>query len=152
MALEIVTGTALDVPAIMPVMENAFNPLFGEAWTAAQCLATLSMPNSSLLLARDQDRTLGFALSKWVIDEEELLLIGVSKLYRRQGAGQALLDHLIANATDSQRAAIFLEVRSSNPAQDFYAAMGFISVGKRANYYRGNDGSRHDSITMSLKL
>jgi [ribosomal protein S18]-alanine N-acetyltransferase len=151
-AFQIVTGTAIDVAAIMPIMDSAFDPVFGEAWTAAQCLSTLAMPNSRLLLAQDSERTCGFALSRWVLDEEELLLIGVSKFSRRQGVGRAIVDCLISNAKHCTRKSIFLEVRSGNPAQQFYAMMGFRPIGQRPNYYRGTDGSRHDSITMALKL
>lgn len=150
--IEIVEGSGHDVTAIMPVMESAFDPAFGEAWTAAQCLSTLSMPGSLLLCARADEAMLGFALSRWASDEEELLLIAVSQDARRNGVGRILIQKLISNARHSGRALLFLEVRDGNPAMAFYEEMGFRAFGRRPSYYKGKDGSRHDSITMSLKL
>jgi [ribosomal protein S18]-alanine N-acetyltransferase len=150
--IEIVEGCATDVAAIMPVMEAAFDPMFGEAWTAAQCLSTLAMPGTRLIMAQQKARVAGFALSRWVMDEEELLLIAVDPDCRRQGVGKSLIDELSKNAKSAQRLSIFLEVRKGNLAQYFYEDMGFFPVGIRPDYYTGIDGSRHDSITMQKNV
>jgi [ribosomal protein S18]-alanine N-acetyltransferase len=150
--IEIAQGYGHDVAAIMPVMEGAFDPAFEEGWTASQCLASLSLPGTQLLLARRGPKTLGFTLSRWVVDEEELLLIGVSRDAQRNNVGRKLVEALIDNARDEGRASVFLEVRDGNPAYHFYSQMGFQPFGRRLNYYKAKDGSRHDSITMALKL
>lgn len=150
--IEIVQGYGQDVAAIMPVMEGAFDPAFEEAWTASQCLASLALPGTQLLLARDGLVTVGFTLSRWVVDEEELLLIGVALTTQRNGVGRKLVEALIGNARKEGRASVFLEVRDGNPAFHFYSQMGFQPFGRRLNYYKAKDGSHHDSITMSLKL
>lgn len=151
-AAMICEGDGTDVAAIMPIMQSAFEPGFGEAWTAAQCLATLSMPGSRLIFARDGATVLGFALSRWVHDEEELLLIAVDPTARRKGVAGKLIEAMIVNARDCGRAVVFLEVRDGNPAFSFYSKAGFTPVGRRNGYYRNQDGSRHDAITMSLVL
>jgi [ribosomal protein S18]-alanine N-acetyltransferase len=145
-------GSAHDVAAIMPVMETAFDPGFGEAWTAAQCLSTLAMPGSLLLCALHGDAIQGFTLSRWVADEEELLLIAVSPHVRRGGIGRALIKALTDNARQSGRANLFLEVREGNPAMALYRETGFQPIGRRPGYYKGKDGSLHDAVTMSLNL
>jgi [ribosomal protein S18]-alanine N-acetyltransferase len=150
--IRLVEGSGSDVAVIMPVMESAFDPAFGEAWTAAQCLSTLAVPGSQLLYAKTDDAVLGFALSRGVVDEEELLLIAVSQQARRSGVGRILIEGIIKNARHSGRALLFLEVRDGNPAMSFYQQMGFNPFGRRPGYYKGKDGSRHDSITMSIKL
>ncbi len=150
--IEIVAGQGDDVAAIMPVMDAAFHPGFGEAWTAAQCLSTLAMPGSHLWLARHSSDVAGFALSRAAGDEEELLLIGVAHEARRSGVGRMLVEALADNARRDGRSILFLEVRDGNPAYYFYRHFGFEPLGRRPNYYKGNDGSRHDSITMSLRL
>jgi [ribosomal protein S18]-alanine N-acetyltransferase len=150
--IEVVEGSGHDVSAIMPVMTSAFDPLFGEAWTATQCLSTLAMPGGMLLCARDGAAILGFTLSRWVADEEELLLIAVSHGARRNGVGRALIMALADNARQFGRMQLFLEVRDGNPAMAFYQQMGFCPIGRRSGYYKAKDGSLHDSITMSLKL
>jgi [ribosomal protein S18]-alanine N-acetyltransferase len=150
--IEVTQGSGLDVAAIMPVMDDAFDPRFGEAWTAAQCLSTLAMPGGQLLIAKIDGVVVGFALSRGVIDEEELLLIGVMNSARRQRVGQRLIGELNQTGTRLGRSVIFLEVREGNSAYSFYSAMGFKPIGRRSGYYRSIDGNKHDSITMALAL
>lgn len=150
--IEIIQGSGLDVPSIMPIMNDAFDPKFGEAWTAAQCLSTLAMPGSQLLIAEYNKVAVGFALSRGIIDEEELLLIGVLKAVRRQSVGQQLIAKLTHNCIEIERKVIFLEVRDGNNAHSFYTSMGFNPVGIRPSYYKSKDGSTHDSITMAKML
>ncbi len=145
-------GDAGDISRIMPIMNSAFNPMFGEAWTAAQCLSLLSLPACQLVLALRNDLVEGFAMSRWVLDEEELLMIGINPKSQREKIGSQLLTHLITRACAQKRSKLFLEVRSGNPAQNFYENMGFVTDGLRKNYYRGADGSAHDAITMTLLL
>ena len=38
-------GDERDIDVLMEVMTRAFDPLFGEAWNAGQCLGILSLPD-----------------------------------------------------------------------------------------------------------
>jgi [ribosomal protein S18]-alanine N-acetyltransferase len=146
--IEILTADAHDIASIMPVMENAFDPAFGEAWTAAQCVATLSLPDTQLVIARTQDRIAGFAISRWVLDEEELMMIGVLPEFQKHGIGKQILQHMIDLAKSAYRRQIFLEVRANNPAIEFYKSQQFTQIGIRPNYYISTKGNRFDAITM----
>ena len=150
--IRIYRGDARDVAAIMPIMEDAFDPAFGEAWTASQCIAALAFPHSSLLMADFEDKIAGFAISRWILDEEELLMIGVSSQYRRKGIATALLDQVKANAAFEKRAHLFIEVRDGNPAAIFYHQAGFKKIGRRDDYYTGSDGQKSDAISMKCEL
>lgn len=150
--IQIVTGSAADVAAIMPIMADAFDPAYGEAWTAAQCLATLVLPDCQLLLARDGNELCGFAITRWVLDNEELLMIGVAPQYQRQKVGASLLKDIEQSARRAGRNKLFLEVRDGNPAYDFYYQSGFKPIGRRKNYYKMTNGVGPDAITMSLDL
>jgi [ribosomal protein S18]-alanine N-acetyltransferase len=145
-------GDAHDIAAIMPIMDDAFDPAFGEAWTASQAMSLLAMPGSKLLIARDDDRITGFAMTRWVFDEEELLMIGVSKTFQRYKIGSQLLHYIINQAMEAKRKKLFLEVRDGNDAQRFYKALGFLETGRRKNYYKGLDGLLFDAITMFRRL
>lgn len=150
--IEIVDGNAADISAIMPIMTDAFHPAHGEAWTAAQCLSTLVLPDCQLLLARDGETVCGFAMSRWVLDSEELLMIGVAPSYQRQSIGASLLTHIKQRAKCAGRKKLFLEVRDGNSAYDFYCQSGFVPIGRRKNYYKSVNGISPDAITMSLDL
>lgn len=152
MTVVVTEGDARDVAAIMPIMQTAFNPVFGEAWTAAQCLSALAIPGSRLLLARCDDSVAGFALSRWVLESEELLMIGVGVDQQRKGVGSALLREMILRARQEKREQLFLEVRDGNAALIFYSSLGFQPIGRRKQYYKGTDGQSSDAITMALDV
>ena len=85
-----------DLDRIMAVMDAAFDPAFGEAWTRRQVADALIMPNTHYLLAgadgrspRDEEPAAGFALSRGAADEEELLLVAVDPDHRGRGIGGA---------------------------------------------------------------
>ncbi len=144
-------GSADDLPQVMTVMNAAFEPRFGEAWTSAQCLALLALPGSQLLVASDT-ALVGFALARTIAQECELMMIGVMPRLQRGGIGGLLLNHVISNARLHKAEAIFLEVRRGNPAIDFYGAYDFKHVGTRTRYYRGVSGEQFDAETHCLNL
>ena len=148
----VVEGGAGDIAAMMHIMHDAFDPRFGEAWTAAQCLSTLVLPDCQLLLAKDGGDICGFAMSRWVFDHQELLMIGVARRLQGQNIGKLLLSETIHQARKAGRTKIFLEVRDGNNAQGFYLKSGFTPIGRRKNYYRNADGIDPDAITMLLEL
>jgi [ribosomal protein S18]-alanine N-acetyltransferase len=150
--VEIVAGSAVDIADIMPVMEDAFDSKFGEAWNAAQCVGMLSLPHTQLYIARNGSGTvLGFAMCRTVADEAELLLLAVSPKTRRKGVGRALLERFIVDATESKATRLFLEVRQGNSAIDFYETVGFLQIGHRLRYYRGVDGKVYDALTYQYQ-
>jgi [ribosomal protein S18]-alanine N-acetyltransferase len=150
--MTVITTHGIDALAdAMLVMGRAFDPQYGEAWTAAQCTGVLSMPGAQLFIARAPD-PVGFALIRTVIDETELMLLAVSPEARRMGIGHALLQHSIAAVKASGAVSYFLEVRSDNPAINLYGNFGLQQVGVRRDYYRGIDGRRRDALTYRLSL
>lgn len=147
----ITEGSPDDLPEVMTVMKAAFDPRYGEAWTASQCLALLTMPGTRLVLARGET-LLGFALSRTIVGEAELMMLGVNPLVQRQGIGAKLLKNVIDHAVVEQATAMFLEVRSGNLASQLYICSGFEKVGSRSRYYRGNSGEVFDAETFRRKL
>ncbi|SOB80610.1 ribosomal-protein-alanine N-acetyltransferase [Sphingomonas guangdongensis] len=145
-------GGTHDLPAVAALMADAFDPRFGEAWTSAQCMGMLALPGVALMLA-DQDGLLaGFALSRVVVDDGELLLLAVRPQVRGRGIGTALLRAVIADARERGAGRVHLEMRSGNSAAALYRAHGFTQVGARRDYYRGGQGERFDALTLSLTL
>ena len=145
-------GNATDIASIIPVMDDAFDASFGEAWTSAQCLSALAIPDCRLLIARSDNNVIGFSMTRWVLDTEELLMIAVLRSSQRSNLGSLLLAAIIKHAKDNKREKLFLEVREGNKAYDFYCTSGFVPIGRRKQYYRGPDGFRPDAITMALTI
>lgn len=136
----------------MAVMETAFDPQYGEAWTIGQTRSMLTMPATSLIIGRIGDTPVGFALIRTVLDETELMLLAVAPAHRRQGYGQYLLDRTIHLAASLGCTRCLLEVRDGNPARKLYLASGFEEYNIRRNYYRGRDGQVFDAISFSISL
>lgn len=151
-ALKLAEGSAFDIGAVMDVMEASFDPVFGEAWSAQQCLGILDLPGVWLIIAWWDGAPAGFALTRMILDEAELLLIGVVPEHRRRGIAQSLLDATMETARAKGVRHLHLEVRQGNCAIELYNRNGFHQVGRRRDYYRGGDGSLFDALSLTKPL
>ncbi len=147
--LSIRGGSAGDLDPVMEIMDRAFDPEFGEAWTRSQCAGVLPMTGVALLLAEEEGKAVGFALHRLVADEAELLLLAVDPLFHRRGIGSRLLNRFIADSTRAGATRLHLEVRENNAAAALYRAQGFEIVGRRRGYYTGRNGGSLDALTLS---
>lgn len=153
------TPPADDIDRIMQVMAAAFDPEFGEAWTRRQIEDALLLGNCHYQLIDSQGHppqpgadTAGFWLSRYSLDEEELLLFAVTPIFRRRGLGQIMLARLAAAANARGARRLLLEMRRGNPAESLYRSFGFEPIGERRNYYRTVSGDRIDAITFSYVI
>ena len=149
---ELREGGAQDLAGVARIMEDAFDPRFGEAWTSAQCLGMLSLPGVWLVIASLDGQDMGFALARVIADEAELLLLATRPAARRRGIAGALLRAVIAEAESRGVAQLHLEVRAGNDAVRLYRREGFEKVGERRNYYRGKMGQAFDAHTYAREL
>lgn len=148
--------TAAGLDAVMALMETGFSPDFGERWSRAQLIGLLTTDKRAWLTGLGDvagRKTLsGFALVRAVTDSAELMLLAVDPAQRRNGLGGTLLAAVVEEARDRGAKELFAEVREGNPAQSFYHSLGFVTVGRRTGYYRDTAGTRHDALTVQLRL
>lgn len=149
-AMTLRTGQVDDLDQVMRIMQSAFQPCFGEAWTRSQCAGIMPMTGVSLTIAEQDGQPVGFSLVRAVADEAELLLLAVEPARQGAGIGHMLLDHFIAAARARGAARLHLEVRDGNPAIGLYRASGFVPAGRRRNYYRGPNRETYDAVTLML--
>ena len=136
-----------DLDGIVQI-EQAVNPFpWGE-----EALRDTIVSSGHHLMSLREGRVVGFLLSNFVLDEAQLLLIGVSPDWQGVGVGAQLLKELINRSREQGRKLIYLEVRSGNErAIRLYRSLGFIDIGVRRDYYPGLVG-REDAIVMSLQI
>jgi ribosomal-protein-alanine N-acetyltransferase len=92
----------------------------------------------------------GFALTRTVTGEAELLTLAVDPTHRRQGIATQLVARWLS-ACDADAA--FLEVAADNhAAQALYAAHGFAQAGIRRAYYTRPSGPPVDAVIMRALL
>ena len=136
-----------DLDGIVQI-ERAVNPF---PWGEEALRDTIASSGHHLISLRE-GRAVGFLLSSFVLDEAQLLLIGISPNWQGVGVGGQLLKELINRSQDQDQKLIYLEVRSGNErAIRLYRSLGFIDIGVRRDYYPGLVG-REDAIVMSLQL
>lgn len=94
----------------------------------------------------------GYVMLRSLVDEAELLNIGVAGTHQRRGVGRRMLRKMLDVARAKQLRRVFLEVRSSNAAAiALYRSAGFSEVGVRRGYYQNANGSE-DALVMACDL
>lgn len=126
---------------------------FHDEWSAAAIERVLDPAGSFALLARLGPRPLGFLLCRLILDEAEILSIGVHPDHRRHGVGRLLLAASIARAEALDARWMFLEVAEDNgPARALYGALEFEQTGWRAGYYPRGEGRSISAVLMSRRI
>lgn len=150
------TAPGDDLDKIMAVMQAAFPPEYGEAWTRRQVedAMLLGACHYGLVAAHGGEpapgeAAAGFYLSRTGYEEEELLLLAVDPAARRAGLGRRLLERFAQCARENGAKRLLLEMRRGNPAESLYRQFGFVRIGERPNYYRSATTERIDAITFA---
>jgi ribosomal-protein-alanine N-acetyltransferase len=118
------------------------------SWTPARVQHFISGAESSVVVARREQRLAAFAIMHFGDEVAHLNLLAVSPEHRRQGLGRQLLDWLTKTAVEAGVFRINLELRTHNqPARVFYEKLGFAQLGVVPGYYQGREAalrmSRH---------
>lgn len=146
--IRLVTARVGDLASVMRVMEAAFDPAYGEAWSGAQLLTLFALPSARVCLAWDGETPCGFSAARIAGPESELLLLAVDPARRGRGIGAQLIADWQSWAQRQGADDHFLEMRADNDAVYLYTRAGFSECGRRPAYYRGGDGLVRDAITM----
>lgn len=152
LGIDLRSGTVADLALVDRIMQAAFDARFGEAWTHNQVLGLMAMPGVWLMIAELGGEAAGFALSRRVLDEAELLLLATAPHLRRRGVAAALLRSVASDALNQGARSLHLEVRDGNEAVKLYRSAGFSKVGERRLYYRGPNGQAFDALTYRREL
>lgn len=140
---------------IMPMTLNDFNQIsniltsdFDDFWDNAILKDEITAKNSNYIVAKFNQKIVGFAGIKVMIDQADIMNIVVKKDFRNQGIGSLLLKELINLAKELKLDSITLEVMEENhPAIHLYKNFGFKQIGTRKNYYQDKNG-----LIMAKKL
>ncbi|MDE2239422.1 MAG: GNAT family N-acetyltransferase [Rhodospirillales bacterium] len=131
-------------PAYAAALAAMHESVFPEApWNEAAFVTLLRQPGVAALI-HDAN---GFMLLRTVLDEAEILTIGVLK--KRRGTGAALLREGLRRLRDAGVQVVYLEVATGNvAARALYENHGFVQSGLRKAYYE-NGG---DALMLRLNL
>lgn len=140
-----VTLSLMDKSDLNDVLEISTLSL-KESWSLDSFSKELTNPLAKYIVARNEEKIIGFAGIWIIVDEGHITNIAVHPDYRKNGVGSKLVNSLIENSKKWGCNALTLEVRASNiAAQHLYKKYGFEEEGIRKNYYNDNN---EDAIIM----
>lgn len=132
-----------DIPAVQEV-EHASFPL---PWPSSAFRQELTANrNARYIVAREDDRVVGYAGLWIMVDEAHITTFAVLPGHRRRRIGERMLHRLFELAEEVGAQWLTLEVRASNlAAQRLYEKYGFRRAGVRRRYYSDNS---EDALIM----
>lgn len=120
---------------------------FSTPWSEDGLRAELTNTNARFYVAFSGGRVVGYIGAHNILGEVYITNVAVSKDFRRQGIGNALIIHLLNICANEDAEFVTLEVRESNlGAIALYEKTGFNNVGSRRNFY---ENPREDAILMT---
>ena len=94
----------------------------------------------------------GFALTRTIAGESELLTLAVAPEHQRRGIARSLVQDWLNSITGHAHSA-FLEVASDNhAAQSLYAGFRFAQIACRQGYYLRKDAPSVDALILRRDL
>jgi [ribosomal protein S18]-alanine N-acetyltransferase len=119
---------------------------FPTPWTAAAYYTEVQNPSAYYVVARNENRIVGYAGMWLIMDEAHITTIGVAPELRGRKIGERVLVHILEEATHRGIRRATLEVRRHNLiAQGLYEKYGFKVVAVRKGYYGNNN---EDALVM----
>lgn len=123
---------------------------FSVPWTENGFFSFLLRSDTLFLVAKEEDRILGYMGIMMVLDEGEITNVSVAQTARRRGVGRLLVQTMLDKMRRAGLNMIHLEVRKSNtPAIRLYEQFAFVQDGERKNYY---EEPTEDAVLMSCRL
>lgn len=134
-----------DLARLAELERQCFEP----PWSAADLAALLESPNGRVLLLEASTGPVAYGLFQQVLDEAELLRLGVTATERSRGFATLLLVNALRELANTGVRRCHLEVRADNfAALAVYRRLGFVQTGQRIAYY----GKQCDALLMAREI
>jgi len=143
--------TESDIKQILLIEKISFK----QPWSSKLFLEELSSKDAldyvvKLNCSDKPGQVIAYLCSRITRGEMSILRIAVATKWRNSGIARWLLNRCFEIALTKGVTSVFLEVReSNNAATALYSKLGFMSVGKRPNYYHETG---EDALVFMKKL
>ena len=129
--IEIAKMTKEDLPGVFEVEKDAF-PI---PWPISSFEEELNNILSTYLVAKLENKIVGYIGVMFVMDECHVLNIAVDSKYRKMGIATQLVNEVFKHCKEHKTTYMMLEVRATNiPAQKLYSKLGFKDEVLRKDY------------------
>ncbi len=140
--LELKLATQQDSVTISRMSAALIEQGLPQTWSARRVRHHIRRKDSVVLIARDAEQVMGFAVMEFGEHSAHLDLLAVSTLARRQGLARRMVEWLHDTAITAGIFSIHLELRVSNGvALKFYTAMGYRQTDFKSRYYWATEGA-----------
>ena len=131
--------------AFLQPLSELEREIFGiNNYSISQLLEMIISTEYICLLAIEKKNILGYLIIHNIIDNYEIMKIGVLSVVRKKRIGSQLLKKYV----ETIKFPLLLEVRETNKiGQNFYNKNGFEKIGIRKNYYKDTS---ENAIIMKL--
>lgn len=137
-----------DVDALLSVEQRAYS----HPWTHGNFVDSIA-GGHWVWLGFEGEHLRAYWLAMPVLDELHLLNLAVEPHHWGRGLGAQALEHLRKSARAQSIRDIWLEVRVSNlRAQRLYQRHGYLTEGRRRDYYPAGTNGREDALLMRLSM
>lgn len=111
-------------------------------YTADRIRSLIEDGNKNVIVARDNERLLGFGIMTYRDSNANLDLLAVKQDFRRSGIASGIVDWLVAVARGCGVPAVYVQARESNSgAGAFYCRLGFRRIDEIIGYYQGKESA-----------
>ena len=143
--IEVISLGVKDLNACKELDEDALQGL----WSKEQWRKELTGSNRLCIGITNSSKLIGLSCGWLVIDELHLTTVAIHPKHRRKGHARTLLKALFneAQKRGATRATLEVEIRNL-AAISLYKRLGFITAGKRKNYYSNGQ----DALIQWVKL
>ena len=109
-------------------------------WGKTGWQTELADPSARVICAEEDGQVVGFLALRLAAGVCEILNVGVHGAFMRRGIARGLMAGALDQVRREGGAQITLEVGAHNrPALGLYAQAGFVQLGRRKNFYAGNE-------------
>lgn len=151
MSVSIERASKTDLDSLHHIEQKSFTT---EAWSRKQIALFLGSPGSVSLMAKVEDRIVGFVIGLTERHDGfrigHIVTIDVLPEYRRKGIGMTLMESVEQEFRSLGVKVCYLEVRENNRvAMGLYRKAGYAEVGRLENYYSsGGHGVRLEKTLL----
>lgn len=125
--------------------------LFPNCWSAETFREYCLSPHYLVLKAETEGHLVGVLVCQAILDEGEILTLGVLAGHRRRGVGARLLRAAIDEVRAAGVRVVFLDVAETNHAAiSLYQSSGFRTIARREGYYRAFQSKPLAALIMQL--
>lgn len=134
----------------LEVVSTIEKEVFQDPWSLNAFKTDLNNSMAWPMVAEFENKIVGYSNIYIVAGEVQIGNFAVAPGFRNRGVGKRMMNEIFEKANEYKCHSVFLEVRESNtPAMELYRSYGFISSGKRKDYY---SNPRENAIIMVKEL